>query len=362
LLDSFHIIAEKIRSYISKSEGTIEIESESFNRLARELFKFQFDNNLPYRRFCERRGISPQISNYTEIPAIPATAFKEFDLSVFSTELRTRVFHSSGTTLQKPSRHFHSADSIRLYEDSLAPWFKHFVLPDLDQIRLISLTPRANEAPNSSLVQMFETVTARFGDAYSAFFGHLSREGAWDIDFEALLKFISESQESGVPLLLCGTAFSFVHLCDELGSRTITLPTHARIFETGGYKGRSRSLPKEQLHALISARLGVSTAMIICEYGMSEISSQAYDRVAGKSTPRLFRFPHWVRVEFISPETLLPVPPGEPGLIRIYDLANAGSVMAIQTEDFGRSLEDGFELLGRAALAESRGCSLMSLE
>jgi len=46
-------------------------------------------------------------------------------------------------------------------------------------------------------------------------------------------------------------------------------------------------------------------------------------------------------------------------LIRIFDLANVYSVMAIQTEDLGIRRGSGFELLGRATLAEPRGCSLM---
>jgi hypothetical protein len=36
------------------------------------------------------------------------------------------------------------------------------------------------------------------------------------------------------------------------------------------------------------------------------------------------------------------------------------SVMAIQTEDLGIRRGDGFELIGRAALAAPRGCSLMA--
>jgi len=46
-------------------------------------------------------------------------------------------------------------------------------------------------------------------------------------------------------------------------------------------------------------------------------------------------------------------------LIRVFDLANVFSVMAIQTEDLGIRRGDGFELVGRATLAEVRGCSLM---
>jgi len=37
------------------------------------------------------------------------------------------------------------------------------------------------------------------------------------------------------------------------------------------------------------------------------------------------------------------------------------SVLAIQTEDLGIRRGTGFELLGRAAKAEPRGCSLASL-
>jgi hypothetical protein len=51
---------------------------------------------------------------------------------------------------------------------------------------------------------------------------------------------------------------------------------------------------------------------------------------------------------------------GETGLIRVFDLANVYSVMAIQTEDLGIRSGDGFELLGRAVMSEPRGCSLMA--
>jgi len=45
----------------------------------------------------------------------------------------------------------------------------------------------------------------------------------------------------------------------------------------------------------------------------------------------------------------------------VCDLANVRSVMAIQTEDLAVRHGDGFELLGRAELAEPRGCSLLNI-
>ncbi len=94
---------------------------------------------------------------------------------------------------------------------------------------------------------------------------------------------------------------------------------------------------------------------------MSELSSQAYDRKVGTDTPRLLQFPPWARAIIISAETGQAVGEGETGLVRIYDLANVGSVLAIQTEDLATRLDPGFELMGRGALAEPRGCSLLEI-
>jgi hypothetical protein len=112
---------------------------------------------------------------------------------------------------------------------------------------------------------------------------------------------------------------------------------------------------------MVSHRLGVPATHIISEYGMSELSSQAYDRVVGSSGNRIFRFPPWARAYVISPENGREVAEGETGLLRIIDLANVGSVMSIQTEDLAIRTDDGFELVGRASAAEARGCSLMQV-
>ena len=176
---------------------------------------------------------------------------------------------------------------------------------------------------------------------------------------------------AGYKLTFClGTAFSFVHLLDYLAAQKLqlTLPPGSLVLETGGYKGLSRFVPKSELHSLISERLGVQPAQITCEYGMSELSSQAYDRAPGlvsqraRANPgqRTFLFPPWAKAQFVSPETGQEVSDGETGLLRIIDLANVYSVMAIQTEDLGIRRAQGFELLGRVSAAEPRGCSLMA--
>ena len=455
-----------------------------FEALALQLFALQFKHNVPYRRLCEARGARPDtVARWTDIPAAPTSAFKEFDLSCLPAEERTTVFHSSGTTGQKPSRHYHNAASLALYEASALRWFAaHFQLPiancqsgeakaapagklGIGNWRLAILTPPPAQAPHSSLVHMFETIrrecgsggstacasdgrdqqaigspsppleergrerrhittlnaavrselpagcrtnssgtlnendgllslplSSKGGEGNSAgafehresskkqsedspFVGTANEDGAWTLDTDAALKRLKEVCLSGKLLLMLGTAFSLVHLLDYLAKQDLRfeLSPGSCALETGGYKGRSRSLSKAALHALISERLGIPPAHIVCEYGMSELSSQAYDSAnspsrftfhASPSTlhaPRSFRFPPWARVQIISPETGCEVAEGETGLIRVFDLANVYSVMAIQTEDLGIRRGNGFALAGRAVLAEPRGCSLLAV-
>src|ERR1035437_8724360 len=346
---------------------------ENFNELALELFALQFKHNPAYRKICEARKLTPQVvEHWTQIPAVPTAAFKELELTSLVPDEPATVFPSSGTTEKKPSRHFHCASSLEIYEASLLSWLLESVRPDLRftiyDLRLVCLTPPPEQAPHSSLVHMFETVRRKLGAAESAFVGKLAGDGAWTLDFNATIAALNDNSKLKTqnPKLLLGTAFSFVHLLDFLVERDLRvgLPAGSRVLETGGYKNRSRTMPKSELHALITERLGVPRENIICEYGMSELSSQAYDSEiqppAASRQPRVFHFPPWARAQIISPETGREVADGETGIIRIFDLANVFSVAAIQTEDLGIRRDEHFELIGRAQLAEPRGCSLMS--
>jgi hypothetical protein len=334
-----------------------------FNGLALMLFTLQFAHNEPYRKLCIARSVTPgDVNHWTRIPTVPTAAFKEFEMTCLTSEQRARAFHSSGTTEHRPSRHFHNAESLAVYEASLWPWFEANVGAVDHCFRLLSLTPPAGQVPHSSLVHMFDVVRQKLGADESAFVGRVGLGGVWTVDFEAALAVLTQTDSK--PLLVVGTAFSFVHLLDELVSRNLgfNLPAGSRVLETGGYKGRARAMPKAELHTLITKHLGVPSSHILCEYGMSELSSQAYQSpkpgVSGLTAARAFHFPRWVRARVVSAETGVEVNDGETGILSIVDLANVFSVMAIQTEDLAVRRGDGFELLGRVAMAEPRGCSL----
>jgi len=364
--------ASRLRALIQASAKWDDLFAvQSFGDLALELFHLQLQSNPVYRRFVEGRNLGP-IHHWSQIPAAPTSGFKELELSCLLPEERNRVFESSGTTQHRPSRHYHSDESLGLYEDSAWAWFESNLLggiPSGSCGSILILTPPPSEAPHSSLVHMFETVRQRMPGATTSYTAEVTEQGAWELDLDATHQALKVAASTGRPALVLGTAFSFVHLLDQLSAHKLRyeLSAGSSAMETGGYKGRSRSISKAELHKLISKHLGIGPDCLISEYGMSELSSQAYDTAQRNderspivgSSPRLLRFPPWARVQIISPETGQEARLGEMGLIRVFDLANTFSVMAIQTEDLGIRHADGFQLIGRAALAENRGCSLM---
>src|SRR5690348_9896521 len=96
----------RVSSRCGVPDGDVETRFES---LASDLFHFQFEMNERYRMLCEARGIKPsQIEHWSNIPAVSTASFKEFDFSCLQRSDRKHVFYSSGTTEQRPSRHFHN--------------------------------------------------------------------------------------------------------------------------------------------------------------------------------------------------------------------------------------------------------------
>jgi hypothetical protein len=374
ILDPNRVCADK--SVLSTDDG--------FNRLALRLFHLQSQHNPVYWRWCKARGLQfEEIEHWSQIPAMPTAGFREMPMTCIQESERLHCFCSSGTTGQIASRHYHHHDSLRLYESSLVPPFwRHLMVPQESRVEpshkhdqsfcplLIILTPSRVQAPSSSLVYMLETIRHKLGVQHSCITGFVDKSGGWSLDLKATKTCLTQAQETDRPVLILGTAFGFVHLLDHLTatSQSTKLPTGSRVLETGGYKGLAREIPKSELHIAISSSLGVPLENIVSEYGMCELSSQAYDHIAGaaladfsasEESQRSFLFPPWAQIRIISPETGLEISEGESGLIQIVDLANAWSVLAIQTEDVGIRTAQGFRLVGRANQADQRGCSLM---
>ncbi|MDP6980788.1 MAG: long-chain fatty acid--CoA ligase [Myxococcota bacterium] len=347
-------------------------DAARFETLALRLFAFQFEHCDAYARYCAARDATPRnVSRWFEIPPVPTSAFKAGALTCFDAAGTVKTFHTSGTTTSK--RGALHLDTLALYEASLLPNIRRFVFPEVDcgawpTMSMRVLAPDPMDAPDSSLSHMFGVALEAFAGPAS---GYDVRDGVLESD--ALIDRLKSTDE---PLALCGTAFAFVHLLEALDGKAhregeIALPGGSRIMETGGFKGRSREVPQGELYESLSKRLGIPDHHIVNQYGMTELGSQFYDNVLfddynGKEgRPRQKVAPPWTRIRLLDPETGERAREGEAGIVVIHDLANTGSIAALQTADLGRWVDrasGGFEVLGRAQGAEARGCSIAADE
>ena len=314
-----------------------ESTDEAFNRLALKLFAYQYRRNSLYRRFSQMEGKEPRnVLHWSRVPAMPAAGFKELVLTTFPKKNSIRIFRTSGTTHQKILRGAHFFDTLRLYEAAILPPFSRFVLHGASgaDLRLLISTPEAS--PDSSLSFMMEVVRRKFAKGGGRFY---IKEGQ-----PLFKKLAADVGRVKSKIVILATALALKGFLDYLKKEKISLrlPAGSRLMETGGFKGASRSVSKAVLYAECQKILGIRANDCVSEYGMTELSSQFYSQ----GPKGLFRGPAWTRtIE-------------QKGLLRHFDLANRGSVMAVQTEDRGRVTRDGFKLLGRAKSAELRGCSL----
>ncbi|CAN5630382.1 coenzyme F390 synthetase [soil metagenome] len=334
-------------------------EAGDFGSLALEVFQRQYECNLPYRAFCDARGSTPDtVLSWQQVPTVPTDAFRAAELICGDPAAAEAVFRTSGTTHGSQRRGVHYVLDLVPYHAALRSGFLSHLLPDLPSIRILSLVPRAAELPDSSLSHMVDEVVAAFGTPESSW--HISAESG--IHLESLLHDLEQVESSGEAVLLAGTSFTFVHLFDALRERgrSFQLPGRSRAMDTGGFKGRSRAVARADLIDSFQTLLGIPAEWLVNEYGMTEMSSQFYDRIAGRRDEEALRYraPHWVRTIAVDPETLGPLAPGETGVLRHFDLGNLNSVSALQTADLGTVHAHGFTLLGRASGTESRGCSI----
>ena len=351
-----HPIHERVLEFIADPAAA------QFETLALDVFAHQFACIPAYRHVCERYGKTPAaVSGWHDVPPVPALAFKEVDLCCAPPE---RIFLTTGTTAGTERRGRHALPDLRLYHAAAVASMRQFLFPDVADIRILSLIPSASERPQSSLAQMVAWAIEDFGAPGSA-----CCACAGGLDFDALAQALRQSEGEGAPVCIMTTTGALIRFLDHCGAHgwTFRLPHSSRLMDTGGSKGAPRPLSARGLLQACWNTFAIPGYFCANEYGMTEMCSQFYDNVIrdryhGRGTRRAKAGPHWVRTLVLDPGSLREVAAGGRGLLCHFDLANAGTAMAVLTEDVGRVVPDGFELIGRAAGAEGRGCSLSAAE
>jgi len=347
----------RVQTFIRSSlDGSL---AEPFDLLACDIARYQASRNAGIDRLALARGVDlARLDQADAIPAIPTEVFKLRRVACHDPTMDEFVFRTSGTTVG--SRGQHPFRSTSTYRAAARAWAHTMLLPDIKRARVAILAPDFATTSDSSLSFMLRDL-ASFLNAEPCWLVH---DGVLVVD--ALYQLVDLAVRDGLPVLLAGASFAFVHLLDVLRGHCLELPEGSRIMQTGGFKGRVKEVEPAQLRADIARTLGVETTRIVGEYGMTELGSQAYEGVLraalglpGFTGPFGVYFPPaWMRVSAVDPVSLAPLPKGQVGIARIVDLANVDSAVAVQTADRIRVLDHGFELLGRLPGATPRGCSI----
>ncbi len=311
--------------------------------LAIALFRFQYENNQVYNRYCTSiHTVVEQVDSLYKIPFLPIQFFKSQKVvcNSFTPEM---VFESSGTTGSVNSKH--AVKSLSLYEESFQKTFQQFY-GQAEDYCIIGLLPSYLERKNSSLVYMVDDLIKKSKHPDSGFYLY---------DFEKLHQTLLHNEARQQRTILIGVSYALLDFSEQFPMQL----QHTIVMETGGMKGRAKEISKQALHQQLKNNLG--TPVIHSEYGMTELLSQAYSSKDG-----IFNCPPWMKILLRAaddPFDILQIEQ-EPmtGAVNIIDLANVYSCSFIATDDMGNLYPNGsFEILGRLENADIRGCGLMVL-
>jgi hypothetical protein len=351
-------IFEQVLTFIRRPEP------ESFQRIALDVFRHQFETIAAYRRYCEARGVEPAaVRIVDDVPAVSNVAFKYADLAIEGAALSpgAAVFLTSGTTQGRERRGSHIVARPEIYRASAISHLRAMLFPDARRTAMLAIHPTSDVMPESSLSAMISWSIEEFGTGKT-----LAAASRDRVDVAAAIAFLRECEARREPVCVMGTTAAFAALFSALDSTgvKVRLAEGSRMMDTGGAKGQAAPIQALEVIARAGEMLAIAPAMVVNEYGMTELCSQLYDATSfnceGVSdVHERFKIPPpWMRVTARDPATLRPMPDGEIGMLTFFDLANVGSVSAVMTEDLGFVERGRVRVLGRLAGGEARGCAL----
>ncbi len=351
-------IYDEVLSYIEAPRPEI------FERLALAVFRYQFENVPVYRQYCVAYGASPEkVSFFDQIPAVSTVAFKYAEVhNTGERDSATAItFSTSGTSKGFTERGTHRVPRPQVYRASAVGHLRRMLFPDAARMAMLALHPTADLMCESSLSTMLTWCIEQFGTK-----SVLCAATRNDVDTKAAIDFLEGIEAQRLPVCIIGTTAASAKLFEsiEVDRRTLRLPAGSRLMDTGGAKGQLIPLTPVEVVGRAHTCLGIEPALVINEYGMTEMCSQLYDATpfnsdfAGDGRYRVKLAPPWLHPTIFDPVTLRPVAEGQVGLIGFFDLANVGSISALITEDFGFVHDGAVAILGRAAAGGARGCAL----
>lgn len=340
---------EDILEFIHKGLGNQD--EKRFTELALREFELQYHTVKPYREYCKKKGVSPEsASSWEQIPAVPSLAFKKFILTSFPIEKAEHAYFTSGTTdPSSKGKIYRDEGAVSLINAANGLLTRKYVFPDVERMKILLMTPSPQMTPDIGMAIGLERLRTEFGTPESMYL--ITKRG---LNVEPLLKSLIESEKTGEPIALIGSTTGFIYFfnaCEKDGIR-FKLPPKSRVCDGGGYMGQFGECSKEEYFEKCQKILGIEEYYCVNVLGMGEISTNFFDNtlkdyMKGKTGERYKVIPPWTRTEVVDINNFQRLPKGEAGLLKHYDLINRAMIMAVQTDNIGFEVGEGFEIIGR---------------
>lgn len=337
--------------YNIKDKDSILIEALRDNLL------YQYQNCLPFKRLLEKRNFDPNRKfDLKDIPYVPVTIFKDYELKSVKDDLIVRKLTSSATTSQAPSQIFIDKETRTNQMRSLVWILSSFLGKKKMPYLIMDIDPNQSKGN-------FE-ISAR-GAAIRGFLIGASKSNfcmnnQLEIEYEKFYSLIKSYNNTNERFVLFGyTYIMYLYVAMEMKKKGEKLNLkNCIIMHIGGWKKLyDQKVSKKEFNESLMDVFGVKNENILDVYGFTEQLGTVYiSRGDGmKEIPKIskviVRDPYTLEVMKDNQEGLLqflnPIPYSYPGLSVLTD--DLGIKKTIDNKEY-------FEITGRAKNSEIRGC------
>lgn len=325
-----------------------------------------YENNMMYRRFCDRKGFNPHdtIDSLENIPPVSVSVFKNlgFKLGSVSKENLTMALQSSATSgvpstilMDKITAKRQGKVMVKVIGDFIGKERKPFLIMDID--------PRS--ADRKLLGARFAAVTGYLKFASKTGYFLKAENGVSYFDVEGMQAYIEELPQDEPVVVFGFTYILFQNVLKAIQKKNVRfkLPEGSKIIHIGGWKKlESQKVEKNIFNKQLSDCFGIKPTDVIDIYGFTEQMGLNYpDCECGwKHTSA------YVRVLVRDTVTREVLPPGKEGMLEfISPIPHSYPGNCVLTDDIGiiddNECETGragtkFKIVGRLKKAEVRGC------
>ncbi len=321
--------------------------------------------------FLHAKGLTEDASPVPEdIPPLLVTIFKEHRLiSIPDSKIKIELT-SSGTGGQRSAIVLdkRSYDRILRVVDAIFGSLGLVNREETADYLCFTYDPRVAKNVGTAFSDKILTGLTRRGTVFYAIRWN-EATGTFEFDLGMTVRRLLTFAGRGRAVRILGFPAYLWQVCDELESRgkRLTLGERSFVITGGGWKiHKDREVTKDLFKKRVSEVLGLPERNIRDSFGMVEHGIPYVDCEHGR-----LHVPVFARAQVVDPETLKPLPDGEPGLLHLMTpyLSSYPSISLLTTDrarlagdcPCGRSGKT-LEILGRAGVAKHKGCAISALD